>query len=300
MAEDLIDNAQIIQFSSYVHVLAQQLKSRLRPHVELRPMTGDQMAYDGIGPVEASPVVGRNPRVEFSDINHLRRLIARQRFTLTLPIDEHDVRGMMEDPQSLYAKACVYAMARVFDRVVVAALFATVYTGRTFATAVSAANDGVVTQTATGGLTYAQLIAIHKTFMDNDVGNDVEGEISERLVMGIAGNEYVSLMQEVELINDLYSQGYVIDKGRIAEAAGIRLLQFAANAPKPVLSVASSVRACFAMSTRGICVGMSKEFALKVEPRPDLVETKQVQINFDFGAVRTEGVLIQQVNTTAS
>lgn len=298
MAEDLIDNAQIIQFSSYVHVLAQQMQSRLRPHVEIRPMTGDQMAYDSIGSVEASPVVGRNPRVEFSDINHLRRLIARQRFTLTLPIDEHDVRGMLEDPQSLYAKACVMAMARVFDRVVVAALFATVYTGRTFATAVTAANDGVVTQTATSGLTYAQLIAIHKTFLDNDVGNG--GEVNDELVMGISGNEYVSLMQEVELINDLYSQNYVVDKGRIMEAAGIKLLQFAANASKPVLAVASSVRTCFSMSTRGICVGMSKEFALKVEPRPDLVETKQVQINFDFGAVRTEGVLVQQVNTTAS
>jgi len=296
MAEDLIDNAQIIQFSSYVHVLAQQLQSRLRPHVELRPMSGDQMAYDGIGPVEASPVVGRNPRVEFSDINHLRRLIARQRFTLTLPIDEHDVRGMLEDPQSQYAKACVYAMARVFDRVVVAALFATVYTGRTFASSVTAANDGVATVTATSALTYQQLIAIHKTFMDNDVGN----EVPEQLVMGIAGNEYVSLMQEVELINDLYSQNYVVDKGRMMEAAGIKLLQFAANAPKPVLAVASGVRACFAMSTRGICVAMSKEFALKVEPRPDLVETKQVQINFDFGAVRTEGVLVQLVNTTAS
>jgi len=39
---------------------------------------------------------------------------------------------------------------------------------------------------------------------------------------------------------------------------------------------------------------------LKVEPRPDLIEVTQVQIVFDLGAVRTEGVLVQKVNTTAS
>lgn len=296
MAGELIDNALVIQFSDHVHVLAQQMESRLRPFVEVRPMSGETYAYDGLGPIEASPVVGRQQPVQFSDINHLRRQIARQRFALTLPIDAADVRGMLQNPQGEYAKACVRAMARVFDRVVVASMFATAYTGRTMGTAVTAANDGVLTVTATSGLTYAQLIAIRKNFMDNDIGNDVE----ETFVMGIAGNEYTSLMQEVELVNDLYSQHYAIDKGRMAEAAGIKLIPFAANAPKPVLSVASSVRACFAMSTRGICVGMSKEFSLKVEPRPDLIEVTQVQIIFDLGAVRTEGALVQQVNTTAS
>lgn len=296
MAGELIDNALVIQFSDHVHVLSQQMESRLRPYVEVRPMTGETYAYDGLGPIEASPVVGRQQPVQFSDINHLRRQIARQRFALTLPIDAADVRGMLQNPQGEYAKACVRAMARVFDRVVTGAMFATVYTGRAMGTSVTASNDGVTTVTATGGLTYAKLIEINKNFMDADVGNDVP----EQIVMGIAGNEYTSLMQEVELVNDLYSQHYAIDKGRMAEAAGIKLVPFAANAPKPVLSVASSVRACFAMSTRGICVGMSKEFSLKVEPRPDLIEVTQVQIIFDLGAVRTEGVLVQQVNTTAS
>ena len=296
MANDLIDNALVIQFSDHVHVLAQQMESRMRPFVEVRPMTGDTYAYDGLGPVEASPVVGRQQPVTFSDINHLRRQIARQRFALTLPIDAADVRGMLQNPQGEYAKACVRAMARVFDRVVVGCLFSSVLTGRAMSTTVTAANDGVTTVTATAGLTYAKLIEINKNFMDNDVGNDVP----EQIVMGFAGNEYSALMQEVELVNDLYSQHYAIDKGRMAEAAGIKLVPFAANAPKPVLSVASSVRACFAMSTRGCCVGMSKEFSLKVEPRPDLIEVTQVQIIFDLGAVRTEGVLVQQVNTTAS
>ena len=296
MAGELIDNALVIQFSDRVHVASQQIKARLRSHVEVIPMSGETFAYDGIGSIEASPVVGRQQQVQFSDINHLRRQIARQRFVLTLPIDEADVRGMLQNPQGEYAKACVRAMERVFDRIVVAALFASVYTGRTMGTAVTAANDGVLTVTATSGLVYSQLLTINKNFIDNDVGNDMP----EKIVMGIAGNEYVTLMQETELVDSLYSQHYAIDQGRMMSAAGINIVQFAGAVAKPILSVSSSTRKCFAMSTRGICVGMSKEFAIKVEPRPDLIETVQVQIVFDLGAVRTEGVLIQEVDTTAS
>ena len=92
----------------------------------------------------------------------------------------------------------------------------------------------------------------------------------------------------------------MVDKGKMAEAAGIKLVPFGANVAKPVLNVASSTRNCFAMSTRGCCVAISKEFQLKVEPRPDLIEVVQVQIIFELAAVRTEGPLVQQVNTTAS
>lgn len=298
MANESIDAALVIQFSDSVHLQAQQTKARLRPYVEVKPMKGEVFAYDGLGAIEAQQIIGRQQPVIFSDINHLRRKISRQRFALTLPIDAADVRGMLENPQGEYAKACVRAMERVFDRIVVGCLFASVSTGRDMSTVVTASSDGVATVTATAGLTYQSLLSINKNFIDADVGND----IPEKIVMGIAGNEYVSLMQEVELVNDLYSQHYVIDKGRMASAAGIDLVQFAGGTaiPNPILNVAASVRSCFAMSTRGVCVGMSKEFSLKVEPRSDLYETTQVQIVFDLGAVRTEGILVQKVTTTSS
>lgn len=296
MSVELIDNALVIEFSDKVHVQAQQIKARLRPFVEVRPMHGETFAYDGLGPIEASEIVGRHQPVAFSDINHLRRKIARRRFALTLPIDAADVRGMLLNPQGEYAAACARAMERVFDRIVVGALFATVSTGRDMGTSVTFANDGGVTVTATGGLTYQKILEINKNFIDAEVGND----LPEKIVMGIAGNEYSALMQEVELISRDFSQQYAVDKGRLVQLVGIDLVQFGGGVSQPILSVASSVRSCFAMSTRGVCVGMSKEMSLKVEPRPDLIETTQVQIVFDLGAVRTEGVLVQKVTTTSS
>lgn len=294
MAVENIDNALITQFSDSVHVAAQQIRARLRGSVQIKPMSGDVFAYDGLGSVEASEVVGRHQPVVFADIDHKRRKISRRRFTVTLPIDASDVRGALLNPQGDYAMACVRAMERVFDRIVVEALFATVYTGREFGTSVTFASDGGLTVTATAGLTYEKLLEIKQNYIDNEVGNDVP----ETIVMGISGDEHTALMKESELVNGDFSRQFVIDKGEIVTACGINLIRFAGATARPILDVTAGVRSCFAMSTRGICVGMSKEMGVKVEPRPDLIETTQVQITFELGAVRTEGILVQKVTTT--
>jgi len=294
MAGETIDAALVIQFSDMVHVAAQQNKARLRPFVQIKQMSGDKFAYDGIGSVEASEIFGRHQPVVFSDIEHRRRKISRRRFQITLPIDASDVRGMLLNPQSEYAGACVRAMERVFDRIVVEAMFATVYTGRDMDTSVTFATDGGTTVTATGGLTYEKLLEINQKFMDNEVGNDVP----EQIILGLSGVEHTMLMKETELISSDFTRQYVVEKGRISQAAGMQIVLFAGDVNNPILDVNSSVRDCFAMSTRAMCVGMSKEMGLKIEERSDLIETTQVQIIFELGAVRTEGILMQKVQTT--
>lgn len=294
MAVETIDAALTTQFSDLIHNEAQQVKARLRDKVQVKAMSGDIFAYDRLGAIEATEQIGRHQPVNFSDIEHTRRKISRRRFVLTIPIDASDVRGMLLNPQGDYAQACVRAMERVFDRIVVEAMFAAVLTGRDMGTSVAFSSDGGATVTATAGLTYAKLVEIMTGFINEDVGNDVP----ERLVLGVSGDEHSALMQETELVSGDFSRQYAIDKGRLTMAAGFELVPFAASVTRPILDVTSTVRSCFAMSTRAMCVGISKEMGLKIENRPDLVETTQVQIVFDLGAVRTEGVLIQKVTTT--
>jgi len=294
MAGELIDNALITQFSDSVHVAAQQMKARLRDAVIVKPMMGDIFAYDGLGAVEAVEQIGRHQPGVFSDANHTRRKIARRRFTLTLPIDASDVRGALLNPQSEYAGACARAMERVFDRIVVEAMFAAVLTGRDMGTSVTFANDDGDTINATAGTTYEKLLETTRLFLDDDVGTDVP----ERMILGISGDEHEDLMLDTELISGDFTRQYAVEKGRMIQAAGYDLKHFAAAATNPILAVSAGVRDCFAMSARAMCVGMSKEMALTIERRPDLVETTQVQIVFELGAVRTEGKLIKKFQTT--
>lgn len=289
-----IDAAQVIQFSDMVHEAAQQSKARLRPFSIQRQFKGDLFAYDGLGLAEASEVVGRNQSSTFADIDHNRRKIARRRFVLTLPVDAADVRGALIEPGSLYAAVCARAMERVYDRIGIEAATASVYTGRDFSTTTSFATDGGLTVTATGGLTYAKLLEIHKNWIDAEVGN----ESQEKMALTITGDEHSALMQETELVSGDFSRQYAIDKGRMVEANGIALIPFAGSINRPILSVAAGVRTCLALAERGLCYGVTKEIGVTIKDRADMIETAQVQAIFELGAVRTEGVRVQKVTTT--
>lgn len=289
-----IDAALVTQFSDMVHVRAQQNKSRLRPYFQIRKMTGDVWAYDGLGIVEASEQNARIAPVSFDSIEHNRRRIGRRRFVVTLPLDSSDVRGVLTNPQNDYAGACTRAIERVFDRVCIQCAFAAVLTGRDMTTSVTAATDGVLTVDATAGLTYEKLIEIRRRFHNNEVGNDM----AERFVFLCSADEEAAMMQETILINSLYTQQFVVDKGEITRAVGFDVIKYGGNVTNPLLAVSSGTRNCIAASERGIVVGMSLELSLKVQERPDYVEVTQIQAIIQLGAVRTEGVLVQQVNTT--
>lgn len=290
-----IDAALITQFSDMVHQEAQQLNSRLRPYTKVQQFTGDVWAYDGLGRVDAREVLGRNVAATFDDITHNRRKVTRRRFVINLPIDASDVRGALLNPESEYAKAVAAGMLRQYDRVIYQAAFADVLTGRDFGTTVTAANDGVVTVDATAGLTYEKLLEIKQNFIDYDVGEDV----NETTYLTITGDEHTDLMSEAELTSGDFSRQFVVDKGTITSAVGMNIVKFAASVPNPIIPTVSSQRQLIAASSRGMVLGVSKEMSIKIQERNDLIETTQVQVVAEIGAVRTEGALVQKVTVTA-
>lgn len=289
-----IEVAQVIQFSDMVHVEAQQMKARFAGIFQVKQMKGKAYAYDGVGSIEAQELSGRFNAVNFSDLKITRRKIGRRRFSLTIPIDEDDVSKVLLDQEREYQKACAMSMARVHDRIGIEAATADVLTGEDFETTVTFAADGGATVTATGGINYADLLTITQNFIDEDVGNDM----LEDFIFCISGDENTALMQENQLTSGDFTRQFAVEKGQLVDAVGMRLIKFAANSTNPILDVTAGVRSCLAMSSRGICYAMPKEFEIKVQERTDLVQTNQVQVNWTLGAVRTEGVLVQKVTTT--
>ena len=295
MSSNEIDKNLIIQFSDNLHVAAQQMPSRLRPHVIVKQMTGDLYAYDGLGKVEAREVNGRVTPTVFDEISHNRRKISRRRFVVTLPIDASDTRGVLLNPESEYAGACMKALNRKWDKVGAEAAFANVETGRDFETSVTFANDGGKTVNATAGFTYEKLLEIRKNWTNEEVGNDV----AESLILLHTGTEEEALMQELELTSGDFSRSFVVDQGTISRGVGINFITYGADVANPILDVTGGTRDCIAMTGRALCYGLSKDISINIKDRPDFVETTQVQNIGQFGAVRTEGVLMQKVQTTA-
>lgn len=294
MAMETIDAHLITQFSDLMHVKAQQTKARLKPYVNIKRMTGEIFAYDGIGDLEARETLQRFATIVFDDIEHTRRKMAKRRFYITVPIDQHDVEGMLKDPSGIYATECVKAMERVFDRVVYQAMFAAVDTGRDFSTNVSYATDGGLTVNCTStGLTYPKLLEMDQNWIDREVGNDMD----VRKVFGFGGAEHTQLMQLIQLVNRDYSQNVFIDKGKVAKVMDFDVIKYGASARTPLINVTAGTRDCFAMAENGMIVGMAHDMEISIEKRNDLLQTKQIVIVLEMGAVRTEGKLLQKVQT---
>jgi len=296
MATNTVDQALITQFSSNVHVKAQQSKSRLRDNVIIKPMIGDLFAYDGLEQVETREVNARHADATFDDVVHNRRKIARRRFIVNLPVDDSDVRAVLQDITGEYADVCVRAMNRRFDRVVVEAAFADVFTGRDFDTTVSFASDGGNTVNATTGLTYEKLLEIKKFWTNNEVGTEQQ----EDFMLLLTGTEEEALMLETELTSGDFTRSKPVDEGQMARAVGMKIIVYGADVAIPMLFVSGGgIRDNVAMTGRSVCIGLSKDMSIKVQDRVDKVETKQVQVISQLGGVRTEGLLMQKVQTTS-
>lgn len=291
---DSIDRNKVREFSRMVHVAAQQMKSRLRSFVKIKPIKGEDFAYDGLESVEAHEITGRNSPTKFSDIIHSRRQILPRRFSVALPIDPKDNLDVIINPENEYVQAVIRAMERKIDKIIIDIMFASVKTGKDFGTTKTFAADGGITVNAQAGLTYEKLLEIHQNFIDNEVGNDG----MEEFVLGITGDEHTQLMQEIELTSGDFVRDFAIEKGEITKAAGFNIVKFGASVSNPLINVASSVRDCFAFSTRGIVLGIAEDIKVRVDERPDLNYTKQVYAEITMGAVRTEGLLVQKVQTT--
>lgn len=290
------DTVQITEFNAALDVQEQQLTSRLLPYVKRQSISGDNFAYDGLNEVNSYRANGRNPDLVPTQASFSRRKLSRERVVVTLEVDERDVRGMLTNPNADLAKMCIAAVERECDRIIYDAMFASVYTGRSFATTVSYTTDGVISIDATAAFTYEKLLEIKATFIDNEVGNDMGGSLP--VAIGITGDEHTDLMSEVELTSGDYTGQYAIESGVIRKALGMDLIAFGANATDPILETVSSERISFAMTKNAVALGISLERKVEVYKHPLKVETYIINVIKEMGAVRTQGVRIQRVRLT--
>lgn len=290
-----ISTVLISQFSDMLHVEAQQLNSRVMGRVQVVPIKGESFFYDGLNKLGARIDNTRNPLSNPSAPQFNRRKMTHNRIIAEVAIDQRDIRDMMSDPKGALATQCIAAIHREVDRQGVVSALASVYTGADGSTLVTAANDGVQTINATGGMTYEIMRQISRKFMNYDVGL----ENDEKLMFFGTADEHDDLLGETEFISNDYTAQMVVDNGRLMKAFGIDIILFGASVDNPILTVNTATRDCIAMSNRGLVYGLSSNIKVNViNNHPKYVETDVIQVVMDLGSVRTEGVLVQKVQTT--
>jgi len=290
-----IDTAMAIQFADQVHTNGQQMKTRLRDRVTTVPMSTADMTVETLDSLEAIEITSRHQKTQGQDIVHGRRRLRMREFRCTIYLDNKDEVSVLVDPERNYAASVARAMYRQFDRIVLEAALADVYTGKDMTSLVTATSDGVRTVDATAGSTYDKLLEVQQNFMAYEIGTEVE----EAMTLCVSEEENTDFLQEVKLTSGDYSRDFSSEKGKIVHAAGIDLKFFGGRVANPLLAVsAGNVRSCVAFAENGIQVGLAKDAEVYVDIRADLNRAKQVQAVLMLGAVRKEGARVQKFNTT--
>ena len=120
------------------------------------------------------------------------------------------------------------------------------------------------------------------------------------MYLAISEEEKTDLMGENEVIStQVVTTGRTSKGGSKLDGIGaFDAVLFGSRAKVPQLTVSGGVRACVAGADRGICVGITEDLSITVNERADKNNATQIQACMFMGAVRTEGKLVQKVNTT--
>lgn len=299
-----IDQAALLEFQRNFFELAQQTESYLANSnsVMYLPSMGKTHNMARIGRQELTEVDVRNPDKQFSDYSLDNRQFTKRRFTTTVQIDaKFDINELIADPTSSIVTQLNNAKERVIDRVIVEAALGPVLVGQPDATPTSrtAAQDGVITVDATSGLTYEKIQEITQNFINNELPlGQLRGT-----VLNITGKENTNLMSEIEFISSDYISSRPVEAGYQNNAGMYEVNLFAGSSTgtgtftNAILPEVSTTRNCVVMSPDAIAVAMELG-RLDVEKSNTKVNSYDITIDLWINAMRTEGVRVQQVNTT--
>lgn len=299
-----IDQAALLTFKDNFWALAQQSKSRLGGSraVMYLPSEGKSNNMSRIGRIELTRVDARNPKKQYSNYNLDNRHFSKYRVTATIQIDaKQDINELIADPTSPIMTALIAAKEREIDRAIANAAVGDVLVGApdSSATTVSAATDGVVSITATGGLDYADITAITQNF----INNDLEMEDFRGAVIALTGKENSDLMAITQFTNNDYISAKPVDESLQNKLGMYGVVLFAGSVSggitvtSPILPEGTTTRSCLVLAPDAIAVSM--ELArLDVEKSNDRVNSNDITIDLWINAMRTEGVRTQIVTTT--
>ena len=299
-----IDQGAKLNFQESFHELAQQTNSKLVASNAIKFLSskGKTNNMARIGRVELTEVSTRNPDKSFGDYALDNRQFTKRRFTKTIQIDAlYDINELLKDPTSDILKQLNNAKERVIDRIAVSAATGDVLTGAPDAAAVSvtAANDGVQTVDGSAGFVYAVVQKITQNFINNDIPySNFSGA-----TICVTGSENTDLMSDEKFINSDYISGMPVEKGVMEKTGAYRVELFAGSenggiqVTNPILPEGPTLRSCVVLAPQSIAMAMEIG-DMDVSKSAGKVNSYDITIDFWINAMRTEGVLVQIVETT--
>ena len=278
-----VTTAFVSQFSSNVQLLSQQIGSKLRGAVSEDSVTGDKAFFDQIGSGTAQLRTSRHADTPLQDTPHSRRQVAIDTYEYADLIDDADKVRMLIDPTSTYARAAAAAIGRAMDDAIITAATGTALTGVSGGTSTTMLAANQIAH-GSAGLTVAKLVQANK-ILDN---SDVDPSIPRYIVVG--PEQIEDLLNNSTVTSSDYNSIKALVHGEIDTWLGFKFIK------STRLSVASSVRKCFAWAEDGRKLAIGKDVVSKIDQRADKSYSTQVFYCASFGSTRMEEEKVVEIN----
>lgn len=282
-----------VQFSTNLELLLQQQGSKLRGKVAEGTHVGKMASpVNYIGPVKMQAPQGRFAPKGRQDSDLSRRWVFPQDGEINQLIDSFDQLKTIVDPKSAYTTGAANATGRAWDDCLIAAAFATAYTGQdsnalsteAFDTSIYRVAD-TFGSSASSGLTVAKMIETKRILRHWQ--NDLEMD-PPTIVIG--SQQESDLLNQVQVVSTEYNDKPVLVDGSVKRFLGFDIVM------SERLSYGSSIRNCIAFCKSGLYLGMWQDMKNSVSIRNDLSgEPYQLYTQASYGATRMQPGKVVQV-----
>ena len=295
-----ITTSFVQQYRSTLALLAQQKKSRFRDTIIAETGIRGQTAwYDQIGTSTAQPMTTRQADTPVANTPHRRRRIDLAPYNWADLIDTVDKVRMLADPTSSYTLAGNFAMNRQIDDLIVAAFFATAYTGQTGATTVAfpSANIVAVNSWAYGsgsgnaGLTISKMIEARGVLLANEAVDDSDPQGISDLYMALTNKQISNLLSTTEVTSKDYAGDMeALRSGKVPMFMGFRIIR-----SERITQDASSYWQVPAWHKMGMYLGIGEDITTSIDRRADKNMAWQPYYEMLLGAARVEEARVVQI-----
>ena len=270
------------KFGSGIDLLQQQMGSRLEEGVDVDSdvQGGDRKFYDQVDAVEMLDITDRHGHTQYVNTPHRRRMAAPSPAEWADRIDRSDLRRVMNDPQSSYARSAAAAVGRKKDRVVINAFFAAASTGVDGATSAAFPTATHTIAVVAGGLTIAQLLDARRILESFE---NPEDDGMNRWYAALAAQQRRNLLNTTEVSHADYNTVRSLVNGQVDQFLGFKFLK------SQLLGVdGSSDQRCPFWRKASMKLAVAQEGRPFIDILPEHRHSIQLRYELDVGATRMD------------
>lgn len=275
--------AYVTQFSTNVHLLAEQRVSRLLPAVMREDVQGESWTVEITGGVSVNTINERHGDTPLNNTPQTRRWGFIADYDVADLIDKQDRVKMLIQLDSVYTMRHAGAMGRAIDDSIISALYATAVTGH--AGAGTTAYDTANQQIASGstGLTIDKLNRAKEKLDAAEVD-----EFYPRFFAATA-RQIRELLEDDKVTSQDFNTVKALVKGEIDTYLGFKFIR------TERLGLVGAERNCFAWAQPAIRFGMAMPPNTTASVRPDKRNAAQIYTCGSWGALRVEDAMVVSV-----